>query len=54
MEDEELVKIYNSILKMKEIILFLLIVVINELMCIDSNIELALVTKFSQPKLKSA
>ena len=31
MEDEELVKMFNLTLKMREIILFFLIVVINEL-----------------------
>ena len=31
MEDEELVKMFNSTLKMREIILFVLIVVINGL-----------------------
>ena len=31
MEDEELVKMFNPTLKMREIILFILIVVINEL-----------------------
>ena len=40
MEDEELVKMFNSTLKMREIILFILIVMINGLICIDSNIEL--------------
>ena len=39
-EDEELVKIFNSVLKMREIILFILIVVINELIYIDSDIKL--------------
>ena len=40
MEDEELVKIFNPTLKMRKIILFFLIVVINGLICIDSDIEL--------------
>ena len=40
MEDEELVKMFNSTLKMREIILFILIVMINGLICIDSNIGL--------------
>ena len=40
MEDEELVKIFIPTLKMREIILFLLIVVINRLICIDLDIEL--------------
>ena len=40
MEDEELVKMFNFILKMRETILFFLIVVINGLIWIDSNIEL--------------
>ena len=40
MEDEELVKIVNPTLKMRETILFFLIVVINGLKCIVSDIEL--------------
>ena len=40
MEDEELVKIFNSTLKMREIILFFFIVVINGLIWTDSNIGL--------------
>ena len=40
MEDEELVKMFNLTLKMIEIILFILIVMINGLICIDSNIGL--------------
>ena len=40
MEDEELVKMFNPTLKRKEAILFLLIVVINGLKCIVSNIKL--------------
>ena len=40
MEDEELVKMFNLTLKMREIILFLLIVVINWLICINSDIRL--------------
>ena len=43
-ENEELVKIFNLTLKTREIILFLLIVMINELICIDSNIELDMCT----------
>ena len=39
-EDKELVKIFNLTLKRKEIILFLLIVVIYGLIYIDSNIGL--------------
>ena len=39
-EDKELVKMFNSTLKMRETILFFLIVVINGLIWIDSNIEL--------------
>ena len=35
MEDEELVKMFNPTLKMREPILFFLIVVINELIWID-------------------
>ena len=40
MEDEELVKTFNSTLKMRETILFFLIVVINELTLIVSEIGL--------------
>ena len=40
MEDEELVKMFNPTLKRRETILFFLIVVINGLKCIVSNIEL--------------
>ena len=40
MEDEELVKMVNRTLKRRETILFFLIVVINELKCIVSDIEL--------------
>ena len=40
MEDEELVKMVNLILKMRKTILFLLIVVINGLKCIVSDIGL--------------
>ena len=40
MEDEELVKLFNPTLKRKEIILFFLIVVVNELTWIVSNIRL--------------
>ena len=39
-EDEELVKMVNPTLKRRETILFFLIVVINGLKCIVSNIEL--------------
>ena len=39
-EDKKLVKMFNLTLKMKETILFFLIVVINGLICIDSNIRL--------------
>ena len=39
MKDEELVKIFNPTLKRKEIILFHLIVMINGLICIDSDTE---------------
>ena len=45
MEDEKLVKIFNSTLKMRETMLFFLIVVINELICIDSNIGLDTCTR---------
>ena len=40
MEDEELVKMFNPTLKRRETILFLLIVVINRLIWIESDIEL--------------
>ena len=40
MEDEELVKIFNLTLKRREAILFLLVVVINGLKCIVSDIRL--------------
>ena len=40
MEDEELVKMFNPTLKMREAILFSLIVVINGLKCIISDIGL--------------
>ena len=40
MEDDKLVKIFNLILKRREITLFLLIVVINGLLCIDLDIGL--------------
>ena len=39
-EDEELVKMFNPTLKMRETMLFFLIVMINGLICIDSNIGL--------------
>ena len=39
-EDEELVRMVNPTLKMREAILFFLIVVINGLKCIVSNIGL--------------
>ena len=45
MEDEKLVKMFNSTLKMRETMLFFLIVVINELICIDSNIGLDTYTR---------
>ena len=40
MEDEELVKMFNPTLKMRETILFFLIVVINVLKCIVLDIGL--------------
>ena len=40
MEDDELVKMFNPILKKRETILFFLIVVINELTIIVSDIGL--------------
>ena len=39
MEDEELVKMFNPTLKRRESILFFLIVVINRLKCIVSDIR---------------
>ena len=39
-EDDELVKMFNPTLKMRETILFFLIVVINGLTCIVSDIGL--------------
>ena len=45
MEDEELVKMFNPTLKMRGNILFFLIVVINWLIWIDSNIGLDICTK---------
>ena len=44
-EDKELVKMFNPTLKMRETMLFFLIVVINELICIDSNIGLDTCTR---------
>ena len=40
MKDKELVQMFNPTLKMREIVLFFLIVVINGLICIDSDIGL--------------
>ena len=40
MKDEELVKMFNPTLKRRDIILFHLIVMINGLICIDSDIRL--------------
>ena len=40
MEDGELVKMFNPTLKRRETVLFFLIVVINGLKCIVSNIKL--------------
>ena len=45
MEDKELVKIFNLILKRREAILFFLIVVINGLIRIDSDIRLDMCTR---------
>ena len=45
MEDEELVKIFNPTLKMREAILFLLVVVINGLKFIVSDIGLDTCTR---------
>ena len=58
MENEELVKIFNPTLKRREIVLFFLIVVINGLTWIVSDIgldtcvrvEVSPVIKFSQPR----
>ena len=40
MEDNELVKMFNPTLRKRETFLFFLIVVINELICVDSIIGL--------------
>ena len=40
MKDEELLKMFNPTLKMRETILFFLIMVINGLICIGENIWL--------------
>ena len=45
MEDNELMKKFNPTLKIRETILFFLIVVINGLICIDSDIRLNTVHK---------
>ena len=45
MEDKELVKIFNPTLKRRETILFFLIVVINGLIRIDSDIRLDMCTR---------
>ena len=45
MEDEKLVKMFNPTLKMRETMLFFLIVVINWLIYIDSNIGLDTCTR---------
>ena len=45
MEDEELTKMFNTTLKGREIILFILIVMINKLICIDSDIGLNMCVK---------
>ena len=45
MENEELVKMFNPTLNMRETILFFLIVVINGLIWIDSDIKLDTCTK---------
>ena len=45
MEDEELVKMFNPTLKRRETILFFLIVVINGLIWIDSDIGLDTCTR---------
>ena len=45
MENEELVKMFNPTLNMRETILFFLIVVINGLIWIDSDIKLDRCTK---------
>ena len=45
MKDEKLVKMFTSTLKRREAILFFLIVVINRLKFIVSNIELDTCTK---------
>ena len=45
MEDEKLVKMFNPTLKRRGIILFFLIVVINRLIGIDSDIGLDMYTR---------
>ena len=45
MEYEKLVKMFNPTLKMRKIIVFILIVVINRLICIDSDIGLNTCTR---------
>ena len=45
MEYEKLVKMFNPTLKMRKIIVFILIVVINRLICIDSDIGLYTCTR---------
>ena len=47
MEDEELVKMFNPTLKRRDVILFFLIVVINGLKCIVSDIGLNTCAKSS-------
>ena len=44
-EDEELVKMFNPTLKMRETVLFFLIMVINGLIWIDLNIGLDMCTR---------
>ena len=45
MKDEKLVKMFNFTLKRRKIILFILIMVINGLICIDSDIGLDTYTR---------
>ena len=52
MEDEELVKMFNPTLKRREAILFFLIVVINGLKCIVSDIGLDTCARVEVSKLE--
>ena len=45
MEDEELMKMFNTTLERRQIILFILIMVINKLICIDLDVGLNMCVK---------